>query len=39
MRTVLYMATLTAILYNPALKRFYDRLRASGKVIIVRLQL
>jgi transposase len=31
-RTVLYMATLSAVRFNPALKRFYERLRASGKV-------
>ncbi len=32
MRTVLYMATLSAIRYNPVLKQFYERLKASGKV-------
>nr|QEO73724.1 transposase [uncultured bacterium] len=31
-RTVLYMATLSAIRYNPVLKRFYERLKAAGKV-------
>jgi transposase len=31
-RTVLYMATLSAVRYNPVLKRFYERLKAAGKV-------
>lgn len=31
-RTVLYMATLSAIRFNPVLKQFYERLRAAGKV-------
>jgi transposase len=31
-RTVLYMATLSAVRFNPVLKRFYERLKASGKV-------
>lgn len=30
-RSVLYMATLSAVRYNPALKAFYGRLRAAGK--------
>lgn len=30
-RKVLYMAALTAVRYNPALKAFYERLRAKGK--------
>jgi transposase len=30
-RCVLYMATLTAIRFNPALKAFHQRLRANGK--------
>ena len=30
-RTVLYMAALTAARYNPALRPFYQRLRAAGK--------
>lgn len=30
-RTVLYMATLTAIRFNPALKRFYERPRTRSK--------
>ena len=30
-RTVLYMATLTAIRYNPAIAVFYQRLRAGGR--------
>lgn len=30
-RCVLYMATLSAIRFNPVLKRFYDRLCATGK--------
>ena len=32
MRTVLYMATLSAIRFNPVLKRFYERLKSAGKV-------
>lgn len=31
-RTVLYMATLNAIRYNPVIKDFYQRLREAGKV-------
>jgi transposase len=31
LRTVLYLATLIAARYNPAIKPFYDRLRARGK--------
>ncbi len=31
-RTVLYMATLSAIRFNPVLKRFYERLKSAGKV-------
>lgn len=31
-RRVLYMATLTAARYNPAIKAFYERLRAAGKL-------
>lgn len=31
LRTALYLATLSAARYNPVLKPFYDRLRASGK--------
>lgn len=31
LRTALYMATLAAVRYNPALKTFYARLRAAGK--------
>lgn len=31
-RTVLYMATLAAIRFNPIIKAFYDRLRTAGKV-------
>lgn len=30
-RTMLYLATLSAARYNPAVKSFYDRLRARGK--------
>jgi transposase len=30
-RCVIYMATLTAIRYNPVIKQFYDRLLAAGK--------
>ena len=30
-RSALYMAALSAVRYNPALKAFYGRLRASGK--------
>lgn len=30
-RTVLYMATMSAIRYNPALKKFYNRLIENGK--------
>lgn len=31
-RSVLYMATLAAVRFNPAMKVFYDRLRNAGKV-------
>lgn len=31
-RRVLYMATLTATRYNPAIKTFYERLKAAGKL-------
>jgi hypothetical protein len=31
MRTMLYLATLSAARHNPAVKAFYDRLRARGK--------
>lgn len=31
LRTALYMATLSATQHNPAIQRFYDRLRARGK--------
>ena len=31
-RTVLYMATLAAVRFNPVLKRFYERLKSAGKV-------
>jgi transposase len=31
-RRVLYMATLTAARYNPAIRAFYERLRAAGKL-------
>jgi transposase len=31
-RTVLYMATLSAVRFNPMLKRFYERLKSAGKV-------
>jgi transposase len=31
LRTALYMATLSAAQHNPAIKVFYDRLRAAGK--------
>lgn len=30
-RTVLYMATLSAVRYNPVIKAFYERLTAAGK--------
>jgi transposase len=30
-RTVIYMATLSAVKHNPVLKQFYQRLRAVGK--------
>src|SRR5206468_6194507 len=30
-RSVLYLAALSAVRYNPALKAFYDRLRTAGK--------
>ena len=35
MRTALYMATLSAIRYNPPIKAFYERLRAKGKPVKV----
>jgi len=31
LRTALYMATLSAARYNPAIRAFYQRLRAAGK--------
>jgi transposase len=31
-RTVLYMATLSAVRFNPVIKSFYERLRAAGKL-------
>ena len=31
LRTALYMATLSAARHNPAIRAFYDRLRAAGK--------
>jgi transposase len=31
LRTILYMATLSATQHNPVIKAFYDRLRAAGK--------
>lgn len=31
-RRVLYMATLTAARYNPVIRRFYERLKAAGKL-------
>lgn len=36
-RAALYMSTLVAVRYNPVLKRFYERLRAAGKVAKVAL--
>jgi transposase len=36
-RTILYMACLSAITYNPVIKEFYDRLVARGKVKMVAL--
>jgi transposase len=36
-RQVLYMATLTAVRYNPTLKVFYERLRGKGKTAKVAL--
>ncbi len=35
LRTALYMATLSAARYNPAIKAFYNRLRAGGKPLKV----
>ena len=35
LRTALYMATLSAARYNPAIKAFYHRLRAAGKPLKV----
>ena len=35
LRTALYMATLSAARYNPAIRAFYDRLRAAGKPLKV----
>ncbi len=31
LRTAVYLATLSAAQYNPAIKAFYDRLRTAGK--------
>jgi transposase len=31
-RTVLYMATLSAVRFNPMLRQFYERLKSAGKV-------
>ena len=31
LRTALYMATVSAVRYNPAIRAFYERLRAAGK--------
>ena len=31
MRSVLYMATLAGVRFNPVLRAFYERLRAGGK--------
>ena len=31
LRTALYMATLSAARYNPAIRQFHERLRAAGK--------
>jgi transposase len=36
-RHVLYMATLTAVRFNPVIKAFHDRLRANGKIAKVAL--
>jgi len=36
-RTALYMSTLVAVRYNPVLKAFYQRLRATGKLAKVAL--
>jgi transposase len=36
-RTALYMSTLVAVRYNPVLKAFYERLRATGKAAKVAL--
>ncbi len=33
LRTALYMATLSAARYNPAIRAFYQRLRAAGKLL------
>ena len=35
LRTALYLATLSAARYNPAIKAFYERLRAAGKPVKV----
>ncbi len=35
LRTALYMATLSAARYNPAIRAFYERLRAAGKPLKV----
>jgi transposase len=35
LRTALYLATLSAARYNPAIKAFYERLRAAGKPLKV----
>ncbi|MET3078488.1 transposase, partial [Pantoea leporis] len=34
-RSVLYMATLTAVRYNPTIKAFFERLTGRGKVFKV----
>jgi transposase len=34
-RSVLYMAILSAVRYNPAVRSFYARLRAAGKAVKV----
>ena len=35
LRTALYLATLSAARYNPAIRAFYERLRAAGKPLKV----
>ena len=37
MRSLLYMAALSASRYNPALRAFSERLRRAGKAVKVRL--